>query len=227
MNFKNQFCYSKYSVRLIKLCPCPGCFYLIRHAGYSDKQCIPRQGVKGRTCPVLGFRYDNRVCRLAAIDYDDVILGAMASETTSFTMVHSTVYSDTDQRKHQSSVSLAFVRGIHRGPVNSPHKWPVTLKMFPFDDVIMRWATCQVPCHVVKSLQLIWRSGTRRSNLRMSERHMSSSDLKIGYRDMVIKVTINIWVISWTYPAFHQNSPSLFCHEGNNTIMNAKFTRRE
>ena len=46
-------------------------------------------------------------------------------------------YSGADQRKKQSSASLAFVRGIHRGPVNSPHKWPVTLKMFPFDDVIM------------------------------------------------------------------------------------------
>ena len=42
-----------------------------------------------------------------------------------------------DQRKHQSSASLAFVRGIHRGPVNSPHKWPVKRKKFPFDDVIM------------------------------------------------------------------------------------------
>ena len=42
-----------------------------------------------------------------------------------------------DQRKHQSSASLAFVWGIHRGPVNSPHKGPVTRKMFPFDDVIM------------------------------------------------------------------------------------------
>ena len=42
-----------------------------------------------------------------------------------------------DQRKHQSSASLAFVREIHRGPVNSPHKWPVTRKIFPFDDVIM------------------------------------------------------------------------------------------
>ena len=40
-------------------------------------------------------------------------------------------------KKHQSSASLSFVRGIHRGPVNSPHKWPVTRKMFPFDDVIM------------------------------------------------------------------------------------------
>ena len=43
----------------------------------------------------------------------------------------------TDQRKHQSSALLAFVRGIHRWPVNSPHKGPVTRKMFPFDDVIM------------------------------------------------------------------------------------------
>ena len=64
-------------------------------------------------------------------------MGAIASQITSLTIVHSTVYSDTDQRKHQSSASLAFVRGIHRGPVNSPHKWPVTRKMFPFDDVIM------------------------------------------------------------------------------------------
>ena len=40
-------------------------------------------------------------------------------------------------RKHQNSASLAFVRGIHREPVNSPHKWPVTRKTFPFDDVIM------------------------------------------------------------------------------------------
>ena len=44
-----------------------------------------------------------------------------------------------DQRKHQSSASLAFVRGIHRWPVNSPHKGPVTQKMFPFDDVIMKY----------------------------------------------------------------------------------------
>ena len=64
-------------------------------------------------------------------------MGTMASQITSLTIVYWTVYSDADQRKHQSSASLAFVRGIHRGPVSSPHKWPVTLKMFPFDDVIM------------------------------------------------------------------------------------------
>ena len=46
-------------------------------------------------------------------------------------------YSVADQRKHQRSASLAFVRGFHRWPVNSPHKGPVTREMFPFDDVIM------------------------------------------------------------------------------------------
>ena len=69
--------------------------------------------------------------------YDDVIMSTIASQITSLTIVYSTVYSDADQRKHQSSASLAFVWGIHRGPVNSPHKWPVTRKMFPFEDVIM------------------------------------------------------------------------------------------
>ena len=69
--------------------------------------------------------------------YGDVIMGLIASQITSLTIVYSTVYSDEDQRKHQSPASLAFVRGIHRGPVHFPHKWPVTQKMFPFDDVIM------------------------------------------------------------------------------------------
>ena len=64
--------------------------------------------------------------------YGDVIMGAIASQIISLTIVYSTVYSDADQRKHQSSASLAFVWGIHRS-----HKWPVTRKMFPFDDVIM------------------------------------------------------------------------------------------
>ena len=39
-------------------------------------------------------------------------MGAIASQITSLTIVYSTVYSDADERKHQSSVSLAFVRGI-------------------------------------------------------------------------------------------------------------------
>ena len=81
---------------------------------------------------------------------DDVIMTSMASQITSLTIVYSIVYSGIDQRKHQSSASLAFVRGIHRGPVNSPHKRPVTREMFPFDDVIMHishWMRVTTHCN--------------------------------------------------------------------------------
>ena len=64
-------------------------------------------------------------------------MSAMTSQITGVSIDFSSVGSGADQRKHQSSASLAFVRGIHRWPVNSPHKRPVTRKMFPFDDVIM------------------------------------------------------------------------------------------
>ena len=61
--------------------------------------------------------------------YCDVMMGAMASQITSLTIVYSTVHSGADQRNYQSPASLAFV--------NSPHKWPVTRKMSPFDNAIM------------------------------------------------------------------------------------------
>ena len=64
-------------------------------------------------------------------------MGTMASQITSLAIVYSTLDSGADQSKHQSSASMAFVWGIHRSPVNSPHKWPVTRKKFPFHDVIM------------------------------------------------------------------------------------------
>ena len=60
--------------------------------------------------------------------YNDVIMNEIASQFTSLTIVYSTVYSGADQRKYQSSASPAFVRGIHRWPVSSPHKRPVTRK---------------------------------------------------------------------------------------------------
>ena len=85
--------------------------------------------------------------------YDDVIMAPMASQITSLTVVYSIVYSDADQRKHQSSASLAFVWGIQRGPVNSPHRWPVTRKMFPFDDVIMN-------PHVMRNVSALLRDKT-------------------------------------------------------------------
>ena len=67
----------------------------------------------------------------------DVIMGAGVSNHQPYDCLLNRVYSGADQRKHQSSASLAFARGIHRWPVNSSHKWPLARKMFPFDDVIM------------------------------------------------------------------------------------------
>ena len=64
-------------------------------------------------------------------------MSVMAYQITSLKIVYSTDYSGTNQSNQQTSASLAFVGGIHWWPVNSPHKGPVTLKMFPFDDVIM------------------------------------------------------------------------------------------
>ena len=94
---------------------------------------IPSSDETSDRGPVLrGTQYEPA---LLFLHYADVIMGMIASQITSLTIGYSIVYAD--QRKHQSSASLAFVRGIHRGPVNSPHKWPVTRKMFPFDDVIM------------------------------------------------------------------------------------------
>ena len=93
--------------------------------------------------------------------YIDVIMGAIASQITSFTIVNSTVYSDVDQRKHQSSSSLAFVRGIHRSQVNSSYKRPVTRKMFPFDDVIMHCVKSAATnhndtCQSAKRFIILW-----------------------------------------------------------------------
>ena len=64
------------------------------------------------------------------LDYNDVTMSAIASQITSLTIVYSIVHSGADQRKHQSPASLVFVRGIHRLPVNSPQKEPVTRKFF-------------------------------------------------------------------------------------------------
>ena len=87
------------------------------------------------------------------MQYSDVIMGAMAPQNISLTIVYSTVYSGANQRKHQSSASLTFVRGIPRSLVNSPHKWPVTRKMFPFDDVIMMFSAAMTSCVVSEMAQ--------------------------------------------------------------------------
>ena len=109
--------------------------------------------------------------------YDDVIIGTIASQITCLTSVYSTVYSGAYQSKHQSSASLAFVWGIHRGPVNSPHKWPVTRKMFPFDDVIMETLThhrpfvrgiYSSPAYVILKVSLVLARTSRRTNSQVA-----------------------------------------------------------
>ena len=93
--------------------------------------------IQYKTVPVMTYPcHDLSQCML--VHYDDVKMTMLASQITSLMVVYSIVYSGVNQRKHQSSASLAFVREIHRGPVNFPHKWAVTRKMFPFDDVIMK-----------------------------------------------------------------------------------------
>ena len=119
--------------------PTPG-FLFPYMSGFIDTVAVLPYDCPGASEVIL-----NNMCELyitsllafASNHSNDVIMGAITSQITSLTIVYSTVYSGTYQRKYKSCASLAFVRGIHRGPVNSPHKWLVTREMFPFDDVII------------------------------------------------------------------------------------------
>ena len=85
----------------------------------------------------------------------------MASQIASLTIVYSTVYSEADQRKHQSSTWLAFVMEIHRWPVNSPHRGPVTWQMFPFDNVMMMMHNDDVCINKIHFIQFVTHSWWR------------------------------------------------------------------
>ena len=122
--------------------------------------------------------------------YSDAIMSAMASKFAGVTIVYTTVCSGADQRKHQSSAPLAFMRGIHRWPVNSPHKGPVTRKMFPFDDVIMIAITPQ--------------------QSRMGPPHAKCHNSFLIKKHMYISGTTNyfqveIWLEYWKLPPKWQN----------------------
>ena len=77
--------------------------------------------------------------------YYDVIMGAIASQITSLAVVYSTVYSAQIKENIKAPRHWPLCGEFYRRPVNSPHKWPVTRKMFPFDDFIM-WVFCGY-CH--------------------------------------------------------------------------------
>ena len=84
------------------------------------------------------YWFNSRCWLCMIVNYSDVIMNAIESQIAGVSILCSTVCSD--QRKYQSSASLAFVREIHPWPVDSHHKGPVTRNMFLFDDVIM-WAS--------------------------------------------------------------------------------------
>ena len=104
----------------------------------SNKADIPpkftmtsRASIAGNDCWLL-------VC------YSDVMMSTMASQITGVTIVYSIVFSCMDQRKHQSSTSLAPVSGIHRCQVNSLHKGPVSRKCFHL--MTSLWCLLHINC---------------------------------------------------------------------------------
>ena len=101
---------------------------------FSDKEPIKSTA---NLCKSLSVSLKVLIKALISPNYSDVIMSVMVSLITSLTIIYSILYSGAHERKYQSFASLAFVRGIHRWPVYSPHKEPVTRKMVPFDDVIM------------------------------------------------------------------------------------------
>ena len=135
-------CWVRFLWLLVRSCGLCVVIFLV-HA-LCHKNCAPNS-------PVIAFCCGQFYCRCLSVflhrkqrnlilmsHNSDVIMNAVPSQITSLTVVYSSAYSGADERKHRGSVSLAFVRGIHRWPVNSPHKGPVTRKIFPFDDIIMQ-----------------------------------------------------------------------------------------
>ena len=136
--------------------------------------------------------------------YNDVVMGTMASQITGVSIVYLTVSSGADQIKHQSFASLAFVWGIHRWQENSSHKVPVTRKMFPFDDVIIKSTLDQLMawCHQVTNPFLepilaqiyiaIWRHLGTTPLTDMSKLLCATPDIDIC-------MTVFIFIYKWPY----------------------------
>ena len=142
----------------------------------------------------------------------------MASQISGVSIIYSTIYSGADQRKHQSSASLAFVRGIHRWPVNSPHKGPVTWNMFPFDDVIVS-TILAVSTH--NSPSDSWKYGSNRREIRTSK-HRLLQWLKLTTEDCIyqyVDIHINTLIyakyirLCWAFARLKHNKPVYIFHE--------------
>ena len=129
----------------------------------------------------------------------------MVSQMTNFTIVNSIVCSGADQRKYQSSTSLAFVRGIHCWPVNSLHKGPVTRKMVPFDDVIMWWPVfCLTLCNYLNQCWFILTSALGNKcqqnwNQKHNFRKRKWSPAKWWPFYLGLPVLVTCFLSKWTY----------------------------
>ena len=129
---------------------CGRCHYcdvtVIWTAIFSRNACVQdTYPCLGTTCSSFFLDYSEKYTTFAPQHYTDAIMSAMASQITSLTILYSTVYWGTVQWKHRSSASLAFVRGILRWPLNSPHKRPLTRNMFPFNYAILKSISRYLP----------------------------------------------------------------------------------
>ena len=142
--------------------------------------------------PLVLFRQEHRL----GMYQSDVIMSTMASQITRVSIVYSIVRWGADERKHQSSVSLAFVRGIHRWPVNSPHKGPVTCaSMTSINDEELNQARSSGSSHddVIK-----WKHFPRYwPFVRGIHRSPVNSPQKGQRRGALMFSLICVWINSW------------------------------
>ena len=97
----------------------------------------------------------------AGSHYNDVIIGMMPSQITSLTIVYSTVYSDTDQRKHQSLHVTGLCAGNSLVTGGFPAQMASNMEIFPFDDVIMYctkdWLGAHFTYDFLPAIQIRWK----------------------------------------------------------------------
>ena len=108
-------------------------FLKITGCSFSPHRQLPLESRIGRFELFMNCGASFTCTLLSLFHYSDIIMSVIASEITRISMVYSTVGSGADQRKHEISASLAFVRGIHR--------WPITRKLLtsPYAKFICQW----------------------------------------------------------------------------------------
>ena len=122
-------CHSIFLFRLGKWCA----LTLFKGKGLSWGSSAMRSEISSVKSGQMDFAKASETFNIPNSHYDDVIMSAMASQITSLTIV----YSRHRSKKTSNLRVTGLCEGNSPGPVNSPHKGPVTRKMFPFDDVIM------------------------------------------------------------------------------------------